>query len=71
MNVYVDGIFCHYFDTTTLYQLPTTTITMAGEVKRKISASSARSHTRKSKSNSSSTFSSGMHQFLNLFNQPS
>ncbi|KAL7615511.1 hypothetical protein Lser_V15G01914 [Lactuca serriola] len=32
---------------------------MAGEVKRKISASSARSHTRKSKSKSSSSFPSG------------
>ncbi|CAI9267937.1 unnamed protein product [Lactuca saligna] len=32
---------------------------MAGEVKRKISASSARSHTRKSKSESSSSFPSG------------
>ncbi|KAM0005450.1 putative alpha/beta hydrolase-1 [Helianthus debilis subsp. tardiflorus] len=67
---YVDGIFCHYFDTTTLYQLPTTTITMGGEVKRKISASSARSHTRQSKSNSnsSSTFSSGFFlKFLLVF----
>ncbi|KAI3512199.1 hypothetical protein L1887_19464 [Cichorium endivia] len=33
---------------------------MAAEVKRKISASSARSHTRKSKSNSSSSFPSGI-----------